>query len=131
MGETDTKIREQSSILEKVSRQADKKPPGRQKKKNLPQKWRALGDREPAKDRAPDCSTQTPSHSPLTLHGMWHQSGASTPAQHGNKGPTTLQLQTLGQGLVIHSVQVLTDWISSDRKKSSISGDFLSTSCTW
>lgn len=30
MGKVDTKIREQSSILEKVSRQADKRPPGRQ-----------------------------------------------------------------------------------------------------
>lgn len=97
---------------------------GDRRKKNLPQKRRGLGDREPAKERAPECTTQNHPDSLLTLHGMWHQSGASTPAQHGKKGPTTLQLQTLGEGLVIQSVQVLTDWILSDRKISSICGNF-------
>lgn len=97
---------------------------GDRRKKNLPQKRRGLGDREPAKERAPECTTQNHPDSLLTLHGMWHQSGASTPAQHGKKGPTTLQLQILGEGLVIQSVQVLTDWILSDRKISSICGNF-------
>lgn len=53
MRKADTKIREQSSILEKVSRQADKKPPGRQEEEKPTTEMEGPGE-----DRAPDCTTQ-------------------------------------------------------------------------
>lgn len=54
MGKVDTKIREQSSILEKVSRQADKKPPGRQEEEKPTTEMEALGEGQRA------CQGQSP-----------------------------------------------------------------------
>lgn len=124
MGKVDTKIREQSSILEKVSRQADKNPPGRQE------------EEKPTTEMEGPGGQSLPRTEPLIAQlktiptGSSHCTECGTslllppPAQHRKKGLTALQLQTLGKGLVIPSVQVLTDWILSDRKGSSSSENF-------
>ena len=134
-GKWRSKTKSKVTSQEKVSRYPDKKPPERQKEQKPTAKLKRLGGQTACQEQSaqlhnPELSkaySQKCNYSLLTPQRMWHQSSASTTSfssQPRKKWMATLQLQIFGKMLVIKSVQIKTDLILSDRKISSISGNF-------
>lgn len=128
---TESKVTSQ----EKVARYPDRKPPERQKEQKPTTKLKGPRGQPACQEQSTSLhnselskvSSWKCNYSLLTPQRMWHQSSASTTSfssQPRKKRTTTLQLQIFDNMLAIKSVQIKTDLILSDRKISSISGNF-------